>query len=227
MAYDDYLNNYELSAFGDVGQVTSTPSPSSSAFSFKNTLGIPLFSGTKVGENGAKTSHTGLANYGLAAWNAYNSWNQGNKMYDLQKEAFDFNKENAQQNMAMMWDQYKRKTTANNVFAASKKLAADLGRQPTAQEAAALAEQYDMNTSQIQTPTGGYNIVNLNNDVLDPSYTAGNTGTRQAEPTTANAAAANNANVNNQTRSAFQKAGFSKRSVDSTVDRDKKRNTTL
>ncbi len=70
-----------------------------------------------TGTNGANLQQPGWGGLALGAFNAYNAWNQGNKMYDLQKEAFDFSKEQFWDNFLMNRDKYNRLANRSNMLA--------------------------------------------------------------------------------------------------------------
>ncbi len=55
----------------------------------------------QVGKNGATVSNPGVGSLGLGVFNAWNSWNQGNKMYDLQEDALAFSKDQYWNNFMM------------------------------------------------------------------------------------------------------------------------------
>ena len=67
---------------------------------FKDT---PLLSTMKADGNGGMMKSMGLVDYGLSAFNTWNSWNQGEKMYDLAEEKMDFSKDK-------FWNNYLQKS---------------------------------------------------------------------------------------------------------------------
>ncbi len=76
---------------------------------------------TSKGPNGEIVNNQGWGGLGLGAFQAWNSWNQGNEMMDMQREAFDFSKDKFWNNMAMKLDdrdrRLKDRAAANNVIA--------------------------------------------------------------------------------------------------------------
>ncbi len=55
----------------------------------------------QAGPNGSTISNPGVGKIGLGVFNAWNSWNQGNKMYDLQEDALKFSQEQYWNNFMM------------------------------------------------------------------------------------------------------------------------------
>ena len=56
----------------------------------------------------------GFAGIGLSAFNAWNSWHQGDKIYDLQKDSFDFSKDKFWNNYAQQTDLVNRAKNITN-----------------------------------------------------------------------------------------------------------------
>ncbi len=82
---------YELDSYGNIARPGSGELFKADVSSwFKDT---PIFSNTTTGTNGSVVKNMGLADYGLSAFNAWNAWDQGNKMYDLQSDAFEFSQD--------------------------------------------------------------------------------------------------------------------------------------
>jgi len=63
----------------------------------------PFFGKVSEGANGSQIKNLGLFDYGLSAFNTWNSWNQGEKMYDLAEEKMDFSKDK-------FWNNYLQKS---------------------------------------------------------------------------------------------------------------------
>ncbi len=70
-------------------------------------------SNTPDGKGGMNTT-MGLGGLALGAFDSWNSWNQGNKMYDLQEEALGFSKDQFWNNFLMKRDAYNREINTNN-----------------------------------------------------------------------------------------------------------------
>lgn len=75
---------------------------------------MSVMPGSYQGKNGASLQDPGLIGTGLSAFNAYNSWNQGNKALDMQEEALDFSKDQFWNNFIMKRDSYNREINRKN-----------------------------------------------------------------------------------------------------------------
>ncbi len=111
------LNVADRMAYEDLGK-------SSGMFAgFGDTLkDTGLLNSTSKGANGEIITNQGMISPAIGAFQAWNAWNQGNKMYDLQSEAFDFSKDKFWNNMAMKLDDRERylqdRKGANDVLSA-------------------------------------------------------------------------------------------------------------
>ncbi len=63
--------------------------------------------GAQADGKGGMIKNNGVLGAGLSAFNAWNSWDQGNKMYDLSKDRFDFSKDK-------FWNNYAQKSDLTN-----------------------------------------------------------------------------------------------------------------
>ena len=73
-----------------------------------------LLGGSKPDGNGGTIKTNGALGSAFSAFNTYNAWAQGNKMYDLQKDAFDFSKDKFWNNYAQQTDILNRQRNKNN-----------------------------------------------------------------------------------------------------------------
>ena len=66
-----------------------------------------LFGGSRPDGKGGIIKDNGILGSAFSAFDTYNRWSQGNKMYDLQSDAFDFSKD-------QFWNNYAQKTDLMN-----------------------------------------------------------------------------------------------------------------
>ena len=124
MGLDDYNT---LSSFGNLGDVGIQPSTITNASNTFGNIGnsgfltkpiagtgLGLLSSVNAGPNGSMIKTPGLLDYGMGLFGAYNSYNQGKKMYGLQKEALDFSKNQFWANYLMNMDAYRRRINQGN-----------------------------------------------------------------------------------------------------------------
>ena len=71
-----------------------------------------------AGENGANLTQAGWLGPATGIFNAWNSWNQGNKMMDMYKDAFQFSKDQFWNNFLMQRDAYNTQKNKTNRYLA-------------------------------------------------------------------------------------------------------------
>jgi hypothetical protein len=156
----------------------------------KGVLGTALNYNT-AGPNGQSVMHQGWFGPALGAFGAYTNWTQGNKMYDLQKDALDFSKEQFWLNYANKIEDKNRYTNKGN---ASLDYANQFFNSPEGTNYAKLsndvASQY--NTGEVRMPYGaetGHSIapVGAGSEYINPEWgnPAPNTVTNSAFAQTA------------------------------------------
>ncbi len=128
-----------------------------SATNWSNTLGgensgWSLFDNIKSDGNGGQVKTQGVAGLGLGAFNAYNSWAQGNKMYDLGKEALENEKEQSWINNLMKRDAYNYERNRRTSLVKQAQGVGAGGAQTVAGDAALAS---DFNTGEYMIGTDG------------------------------------------------------------------------
>ncbi len=126
------IDNSILDYYADL-----TPKVSNSPFSFGGML-------DKVGSDGkgGQIKTQGWGSLGLGAFNAYNSWSQGNKMHDLGEKALEHEVEQSWINNLMKRDAYNMERNRRTGLVAQAKGLAN-GAEQTLAGDAAIAEQYN------------------------------------------------------------------------------------
>ena len=104
----DYKANYLNSAYSN--QADPLAMKGNIKTSWKDNI---LGTNSPDGKGGMNTT-MGLGGLALGAFDSWNSWNQGNKMYDLQEEALGFSKDQFWNNFLMKRDAYNREINTDN-----------------------------------------------------------------------------------------------------------------
>ena len=80
----------------------------------ENGISNALFGGSKTGPNGVTPKTGGVVGPAISAFNAYTNWDQGNKMYDLAEDKFDFAQDSFWTKYATDKDLVNRQINATN-----------------------------------------------------------------------------------------------------------------
>ncbi len=180
--YYPYYNGSRASGPGTINMNGSNPYSNQQAGSGN---GFNILNKYTPNGKGGMDMQQGYGGLALGAFNAWNAYNQGNKMYDLQKEAFDFSKDQFNTNFNMQRDVLNRQINRDNKMAEKWAYANANPGATGAQKGAHANQMYDKyqdhgDSIQSYRGDGSYNITDAQGnqmyatqDVMNPVSATG------------------------------------------------------